>query len=137
MDKKGLAPTGEDLEMKFNIFTQKTEDLKCRIRNCVDKYQKGLKSNYLVLVLSLFFANLVNATALNGLKRLVTGYVLEPLKLMIAAIIAGIVFAIFSEKRPATLSEHGSIVIFTGLLFQVCESQGYPFEMSAHDAVNA
>jgi hypothetical protein len=119
--------TDDGLEMNFIPFKGILGDIKRRLPHYVDDYKKGFSSKVLASILFLFFACLANAIAFGGLTGLVTGNEIGTIEMIIATAAGGIVFAIFSGQPLTILGGTGPIVIFTGLLYQVCESFGYPF----------
>ena len=127
MEKQENENKNDGLEINFIPFKGILGDIKRRMPNYVDDYKKGFNSKVLASILFLFFACLANAIAFGGLTGLVTGNEIGTIEMIIATAIGGIVFAIFSGQPLTILGGTGPIVIFTGLLYQVCESQGYPF----------
>ena len=119
--------SNDGLEMNFTPFRGILGDIKRRLPSYADDYKKGFNSKVLASILFLFFACLANAIAFGGLTGLVTGNEIGTIEMIIATAAGGIVFAIFSGQPLTILGGTGPIVIFTGLLYQVCESQGYPF----------
>jgi hypothetical protein len=127
MEKQENTNKEDGLEVNFTPFKGIFGDIRRRMPNYVDDYKKGFNSKVLALIFFLFFACLANAIAFGGLTGLVTGNEIGTIEMIIATAIGGIVFAIFSGQPLTILGGTGPIVIFTGLLYQVCESQGYPF----------
>jgi hypothetical protein len=124
---KKESGSDDGLEMNFTPFRGIIGDIKRRLPHYVDDYKSGFNSKVLASILFLFFACLANAIAFGGLTGLVTGNEIGTIEMIIATAAGGIVFAIFSGQPLTILGGTGPIVIFTGLLYQVCESYGYPF----------
>ena len=79
----------------------------------------------LASTLFLFFACLANAVAFGALTGAVTGGEIGTVEMIAATAVGGIVFMIFSGQL--TILGTGPIVIFTGLLYQVCASYEIDF----------
>lgn len=117
----------DGLEMTFIPFKGIIGDVKRRLPSYLDDYKKGFNTKVLASILFLFFACLANAIAFGGLTGLVTDNEIGTIEMIIATAAGGIVFAIFSGQPLTILGGTGPIVIFTGLLYQVCVSQDLPF----------
>ena len=69
----------------------------------------------------LFFACLANAVAFGSLSSVLTNGQIGVIEMLIATAIGGITYALFSAQPITLLGGTGPIVIFTALLFGICE----------------
>lgn len=102
-------------------------DVRRRLPFYVSDFRDGISMKVLASVAFLFFACLANAVAFGGLNSLLTGGEIGTVEMIVATAVGGIVFALFSGQPLTLLGGTGPIVIFTGLLYALCEQQGLPF----------
>lgn len=102
-------------------------DLQRRLPFYLSDFREGLNSKVIASVSFLFFACLANAIAFGGLTSLMTGGQIGTVEMIVATAIGGVVFALFSGQPLTLLGGTGPIVIFTGLLYSLCQAQGLPF----------
>jgi hypothetical protein len=102
-------------------------DIRRRLPYYVSDFRDGISSKVLGSVAFLFFACLANAVAFGGLTSLMTGGEIGTVEMIVATAAGGVVFALFSGQPLTLLGGTGPIVIFTGLLYSLCQSQGLPF----------
>jgi hypothetical protein len=102
-------------------------DIRRRLPHYAHDFRAGLNSKVLASVAFLFFACLANAIAFGGLTGLMTGGEIGTVEMIVATAIGGVVFALCSGQPLTILGGTGPIVIFTGLLYTLCQSQGLPF----------
>jgi len=102
-------------------------DIRRRLPHYASDFRAGLNSKVVGSVTFLFFACLANAIAFGGLTALLTGGEIGTVEMIVATAVGGVVFALFSGQPLTLLGGTGPIVIFTGLLYSLCQSQGLPF----------
>lgn len=102
-------------------------DIRRRLPFYADDFRAGLSGKVLASIAFLFFACLANAVAFGGLTSLMTGGQIGTVEMIVATAVGGVVFALFSGQPLTLLGGTGPIVIFTGLLYTLCQSQGLPF----------
>src|SRR5690606_21689157 len=69
----------------------------------------------------LFFAALANAIAFGALTSVLTGNQIGIVEMLVVSSIGGIAFALFAGQPLGILGGTGPIVIFTGMLYTVCQ----------------
>ena len=102
-------------------------DIRRRIPFYIDDFRAGLSIKVLGSVSFLFFACLANAIAFGGLTSVITGGQIGTVEMIVATAVGGVIFALLSGQPLTLLGGTGPIVIFTGLLYGLCQSQGLPF----------
>lgn len=102
-------------------------DIRRRLPHYGSDFREGLNSKVIASVTFLFFACLANAVAFGGLTSLMTGGQIGTVEMIVATAAGGVIFALFSGQPLTLLGGTGPIVIFTGLLYSLCQSQGLPF----------
>ena len=93
----------------------------------VGDFKDGLHSKVLASVSFLFFACLANAIAFGGLTSVMTHGEIGIVEMIVATAIGGILFAFLSAQPLTLLGGTGPIVIFTGLLYTMCQRFDLPF----------
>lgn len=121
------AEKDDGLEMNFTPMKGIIGDIRRRAPHYINDYTAGFHPKVLASTLFLFFACLANAIAFGALTGAVTGNEIGTVEMIAATAVGGIVFAIFSGQPLTILGGTGPIVIFTGLLYQVCASNDIPF----------
>ena len=121
------AEKDDGLEMNFTPMKGIIDDIRRRAPHYINDYTAGFHPKVLASTLFLFFACLANAIAFGALTGAVTGNEIGTVEMIAATAVGGIVFAVFSGQPLTILGGTGPIVIFTGLLYQVCASNDIPF----------
>jgi hypothetical protein len=102
-------------------------DIRRRLPFYLDDFRAGLNGKVLGSVSFLFFACLANAIAFGGLTSVITGGQIGTVEMIVATAVGGVCFALFSGQPLTLLGGTGPIVIFTGLLYSLCQRYGLPF----------
>jgi hypothetical protein len=102
-------------------------DIARRMPFYLSDFREGLNTKVVASVSFLFFACLANAIAFGGLTSVMTGGEIGIVEMIVATAVGGIVFALFSGQPLTLLGGTGPIVIFTGLLYTLCQRFGLPF----------
>lgn len=102
-------------------------DIRRRLPYYLSDFRDGLNSKVVASVSFLFFACLANAVAFGALTGLMTGGQIGTVEMIVATAVGGVIFALFAGQPLTILGGTGPIVIFTGLLYTLCQSQGLPF----------
>lgn len=102
-------------------------DLARRRTYYADDFLQGFNSKVLASILFLFFACIANAIAFGGLTGIVTGGEIGTTEMIIVTGAGGVLFALFGGQPLTILGGTGPIVIFTGLLYSVCQQLELPF----------
>jgi hypothetical protein len=117
----------EGLRYTGRLFGGFIEDVKRKAQFYSSDFKDGLHSKVAGTTLFLYFAALANAIAFGALTGLYTGNQIGIMEMLVVTAIGGIVFALFSGQPLTILGGTGPIVIFTGLLFQVCQQLNISF----------
>lgn len=120
MHTDGLRYTGK-------LFGGITEDIKRKAIHYGSDFKDGLHSKVAGTTLFLYFAAIANAIAFGALTGLYTGNQIGIMEMLVVTAIGGIVFALFAGQPLTILGGTGPIVIFTGLLYQVCAQLNISF----------
>jgi hypothetical protein len=123
----GAAHHPEGLEFTGRFAGGFVADLRRRLPHYVHDFTSGLHPKVLASTLFLFFACLANAIAFGGLNGVVTGGQIGTVEMIVVTAIGGVVFAVFSGQPLTLLGGTGPIVVFTGLLYTVCQQHELPF----------
>ncbi|WP_280336708.1 sodium bicarbonate transporter family protein [Nocardia wallacei] len=102
-------------------------DLRRKLPFYASDFRDGLHPKVAASVSFLFFACLANAIAFGGLTSVMTHGEIGIVEMIVATAIGGILFALFSAQPLTVLGGTGPIVIFTGLLFTMCQRFDLPF----------
>jgi len=102
-------------------------DIQRRLPFYGSDFREGLSSKVAASTIFLFFACLANAIAFGGLTSLMTGGQIGTVEMIVATAFGGVVFALCAGQPLTILGGTGPIVIFTGLLYGLCERYGLPF----------
>lgn len=130
MSSQPQARTGQEadpLAFTGKLFGGLRDDLARKAPHYFSDYKDGFSSKVLGSVSFLFFACLANAIAFGALTSVLTGGEIGTVEMIVATAIGGIVFAIFSGQPLTILGGTGPMVIFTALLYELCQAQGLPF----------
>lgn len=117
----------EELRWTGKLFGGIREDINRRIPNYGNDLKDGFHSKVAGTTLFLFFAALANAIAFGALSGLVTGNEIGIMEMLVVTAVGGILFALFGGQPLIILGGTGPIVIFTGLLYNVCQQNNISF----------
>jgi len=102
-------------------------DIKRRLPHLVSDFTDGLHLKAMTATIFLYFACLAPAVLFGGLMYNATGQQIGVVEMMVATAGCGIVFSLLSGQPLIILGGTGPLLVFTGLLFQLCNSLGIPF----------
>lgn len=102
-------------------------DVQRMLPSYVSDFKDGLHSKVAASVSFLFFACLANAIAFGGLTSVVTHGEIGIVEMLVATAIGGILFALSAAQPLTLLGGTGPIVVFTGLLYTMCQRFDLPF----------
>ncbi|WP_040788722.1 sodium bicarbonate transporter family protein [Nocardia paucivorans] len=102
-------------------------DLQRKLPSYISDFKDGLHPKVAASVSFLFFACLANAIAFGGLTGVMTNGEIGTVEMIMVTAIGGILFALFSAQPLTLLGGTGPIVIFTGLLYTMCQRFDLPF----------
>ena len=114
----------------MNLFSGLTKDVHTRFPHYKSDFVNFFDSKVISASIFLFFACLANAVAFGSLSSLLTHGQIGVIEMLIATAIGGIIYALLSAQPITLLGGTGPIVIFTSLLFAIC--QRYEFNFLIH-----
>ncbi len=109
------------------MFAGLLSDLNGRLPYYVSDFTDAAHRKVLSSAFYLFFACLANAIAFGALSSVLTNGEIGTIEMLIATVIGGIVYALFSAQPITLLGGTGPIVIFTALLYQASDLLGVSF----------
>ncbi|NOY92460.1 MAG: hypothetical protein GXP55_14800 [Deltaproteobacteria bacterium] len=102
-------------------------DLRRRAPHYASDYRDGLHAKSLAATLFLFFACIAPAVAFGGLMSQLTGGAIGAMEMIVATAIGGVIYAITAGQPLTILGGTGPLLVFTGVLFELCDRLGQPF----------
>ncbi|MEQ1948922.1 MAG: sodium bicarbonate transporter family protein [Bryobacteraceae bacterium] len=87
----------------------------------------GLQSKAFASVLFMFFACLAPAVAFGGLVSTLTNRQMGAIEMLVSTAFCGILYALFSGQPLTILGSTGPVIVFIGLLFDLCTRWSVPF----------
>jgi len=99
-------------------------DLRRRLPHYASDFSDGLHSKSIASILFLLFACLAPTVTFGGIMAELTGNHIGPVEMLLAAAICGVVYALFSGQPLVILGGTGPLLIFTSLLYGLCEQLG-------------
>lgn len=103
------------------------QDIQRRLPHLKSDFTDGLNLKSLTAVVFLYFACLAPAVLFGGLMYDVTDGQIGATEMLVATAGCGIVFALFAGQPLIILGGTGPLLVFTGILWQLCRSLGIPF----------
>ncbi|MCA9795706.1 MAG: HCO3- transporter, partial [Candidatus Eremiobacteraeota bacterium] len=90
-------------------------------------FRDGLGSKSLASVLFLFFAVLAPTTAFGGLLSVLTEGQIGVVETLLATSVVGVLYALFSGQPLNIMGSTGPVIIFLGILYDLCKLVGAPY----------
>lgn len=87
----------------------------------------GLHPKAIASVLFIFFACTAPAVAFGGLLSVLTEGEIGVVEAIVASAVCGTLYALLSAQPLTIIGTAGPVVIFTGLLYELCRGYGVPF----------
>lgn len=103
------------------------EDLRRRAPHYLSDYRDGLHAKSIAATLFLFFACIAPAVAFGGLMSQMTGGAIGAMEMIVATAIGGAVYAVVAGQPLTILGGTGPLLVFTGVLFELCNRLNLPF----------
>ena len=103
------------------------EDLRRRLPSYASDFRDGLHPKALATTLFLFFACIAPVVAFGGLMSTLTGGQIGAMEMIVATAIGGTVYALVSGQPLTILGGTGPMMVFTGMLYELCNLIDVPF----------
>jgi mannitol/fructose-specific phosphotransferase system IIA component (Ntr-type) len=117
----------EGLRYSGRLFGGLVNDVKRRYPEYRSDITEGLHPKSLTAILFLFFACLAPAVTFGGLMYVETGGQIGATEMLVATAVCGVVFALTAGQPLIILGGTGPLLVFTGILYQLCRSFELPF----------
>lgn len=118
--QEGLAFTGRFAGGLMDDVRRKASTFKKEFRD-------GIHPKTVGATLFLFFACLAPAVTFGGLMGQFTGGQIGAVEMLVSTAIGGIIYALVAGQPLIILGGIGPLLIFTGILYQLCADMGLPF----------
>jgi len=103
------------------------EDLRRRAPHYASDYRDGLTGKGVASTLFMFFACVAPAVAFGGLMSQLTGGAIGAMEMIIGTAIGGVIYAALGGQPLTILGGTGPLLVFTGVLFELCDRMGLSF----------
>jgi mannitol/fructose-specific phosphotransferase system IIA component (Ntr-type) len=117
---KSLRPTGQ---FAGGLFA----DVQRKLPHYASDFSDGLHLKSITATLFLFFACLAPAVTFGGLMYAATGNTIGVTEMLIATAGCGLVYSIFAGQPLIILGGTGPLLIFTGILYKLCDQYQIDF----------
>ncbi|MFT5357304.1 MAG: hypothetical protein ACI9KE_004538 [Polyangiales bacterium] len=105
-------------------------DIRRRLPHYGNDFCAGFHPKSLASVLFLFFACLAPAVAFGGLLSDLTDGQMGAMEMIVATALCGTIYALISGQPLTILGSTGPVIVFVGILFELCESFEVDFFMA-------
>ena len=122
-----LTKTPEDLMPTGKIFGGFVADLKRRVPCYASDFKDGLIGKSVASIMFMFFAVLAPTTAFGGLLSVLTEGSIGVVETMIATTVMGVSYHLFSGQPLNIIGSTGPIIIFLGILYDLCKRMGVEY----------
>jgi mannitol/fructose-specific phosphotransferase system IIA component (Ntr-type) len=102
-------------------------DVQRRLPLYASDFVDGLHPKSVAATLFLFFACVAPAVAFGGLMAALTGGEIGAMEMIIATAVGGTIYALFSGQPLTVLGGTGPMLVFTGMLYELCGLLELPF----------
>jgi hypothetical protein len=116
----GLRRTGR-------LFGGMVMDIRRSLQLYKSDFKDGLNAKVIAAVFFLYFACFAPAVAFGGLLSVLTNGEVGAIEMILATAICGIVYALFAGQPLTILGSTGPVIIFLGILYDLCTRFGIPF----------
>ena len=121
------AAVSEGLRYTGRLFGGVRADIRRRLPHYAADFRAGLNPKCMAATLFLFFACLAPTVTFGGVMAQMTGNQIGVVEMITAASFCGVVFALLGGQPLVILGGTGPLLIFTAILYQLCDTQGIPF----------
>ncbi len=116
---EGEAPSG--------LFAGVLSDLRSRLPYWVNDFTCGFNLKVLASILFMFFACAAPVIAFGALTATLTGGQIGVIETILASAVCGIIWALIGGQPLVIIGPTGPNIIFTGILFTLCQRLDLPF----------
>lgn len=102
-------------------------DIRLRLDHYRSDFEDGVHTKTLAATLFLFFACVAPAVAFGGLMAALTGGQIGAMEMIIATAVGGTLYALLSGQPLTILGGTGPMLVFTGMLYELCGMLELPF----------
>lgn len=102
-------------------------DIARRLPHYISDFKDGFTPKTIASVVFLFFACFAPAVAFGGLLSQLTHGELGAIEMIVATTLCGVVYALFSGQPLTILGSTGPIIIFMGILYELCQRLQIPY----------
>lgn len=102
-------------------------DARRRLIHYTADFRDGFHRKSATATLFLYFACLAPAITFGGLMYVATGGTIGAIEMLVATAVGGVIYALFCGQPLIILGGTGPLLVFTAILYQLCESLGLPF----------
>ena len=120
------APS-EALAYTGRLFGGLLKDVRRRLPHYAADFQDGLHRKSISSTLFLFFACLAPAVTFGGIMAELTDNHIGVVEMIVASAVCGVVYALVAGQPLIILGGTGPLLIFTVILFNLCEDMSLPF----------
>jgi mannitol/fructose-specific phosphotransferase system IIA component (Ntr-type) len=117
----------EGLEYTGKIAGGVRNDIARRWPHYISDFVDGFNAKCLASTLFLFFACLAPAVTFGGVMAVQTDGHIGAVEMILASAFCGVMFAIFSGTPLIILGGTGPLLVFTAILYQLCNDMEIPF----------
>ena len=120
-------PRPQPLPYTGRLFGGWIADIRRRLPHYASDFRDGLHTKCVASTLFLFFACLAPAVTFGGIMGQLTGNQIGAVEMLVATAACGIVYAIFSGQPLIILGGTGPLLVFTAILYRLCNDLQIPF----------
>lgn len=116
-----------ELRRTGRLFGGLLEDVKRRLPFYRSDFTDGFHGKTLASVLFLFFACFAPAVAFGGLLSVLTNGQVGAVEMIVGTAVCGVIYALFSGQPLTILGSTGPVIVFMGIVYELCQSLGVPY----------
>ncbi|MEP7366597.1 MAG: sodium bicarbonate transporter family protein [Acidobacteriota bacterium] len=109
------------------LFGGVAANVRRAVRSYPSDFRDGFQAKAIASVVFMYFACLAPAVAFGGLIEKMTAGQLGAVEMLVSTTLCGIVYALLAGQPLTILGSTGPVVIFIGILFELCQRWSLPF----------
>lgn len=117
----------EELRRSGRLSGGLIADIRRRLPHYLSDFTDGLSTKSIASVFFLFFACLAPAVAFGGLLSVLTEGSIGAIEMIVATAACGTAYALLSGQPLTILGSTGPVIIFMGILYQLCAASEVPY----------